>query len=358
MIETLSKMSGTRHVTEFDGKSVKKDLEKLWLKTSGEVSYNINTKEVPVISYNDLAFIKERNSIVFRTGTSPIWNKNQTALIMSWRMFKNTIKIPGRDFTLKTIPTTSTAMEFDLRKNQPDFLKMVEERLKLACYVDEIKEKYKDAYNYTDYEISQLDDDVYSSEIMELLDSIVNEEDDRDNEAMGLFCSKNITENTDQINITNSMMQNKQVNDRKIYAGKKLAKSDIVVLMGDFKMGYNHGGLDDKLIATYRILEGQFASGKDKRLVVENGNLINRETREVYIRKLNTSEEAKALAQAATEEKTRVFSDMSEEDIKSLNNYEVTDSFFEYLIRFSKWDFLGGEFDRVMSEQIGDVDFN
>ena len=75
----------------------------------------MTTKEEPVIGYNDMAYISERNSIVFRAGDSPIWNRNATILPMSWRLFKNTIIQPGKDYSLQTIPTLSTAMDFDVR---------------------------------------------------------------------------------------------------------------------------------------------------------------------------------------------------------------------------------------------------
>ena len=92
----------------------------------------MTTKEENVISYNDMAFISPRNSIVFRAGDAPIWNRNQMVLPMSWRLFKDTIVHPGHDYTLQTIPTLSTAMEFDVRKNQPNFYKMLDKRMEQA----------------------------------------------------------------------------------------------------------------------------------------------------------------------------------------------------------------------------------
>ena len=98
----------------------------------GKASYTMTTKEEPVIAYNDMAFISERNSIVFRAGDSPIWNRNETILPMSWRLFKNTIIHPGKDYSLQTIPTLSTAMDFDVRKNQPNFLRCLRKRMEQA----------------------------------------------------------------------------------------------------------------------------------------------------------------------------------------------------------------------------------
>src|SRR5699024_9604887 len=67
MIETLEKMSGKRHVSYTDSKTVTKDMQRVLkpVNVEGKVSYTMNTKEEPVISSNDMAFISERNSIVF-----------------------------------------------------------------------------------------------------------------------------------------------------------------------------------------------------------------------------------------------------------------------------------------------------
>ncbi len=87
MIETLEKMSGTRHRSYINSKQISQDLDKvIGGKTEGRVSYTMSTEKEPLISYNDMAFLSPRNSIVFRAGDSPIWNRNQTILPMQWRL--------------------------------------------------------------------------------------------------------------------------------------------------------------------------------------------------------------------------------------------------------------------------------
>ena len=133
MLETLEKMSGKTHKSFTDSKTITRDMQKLMMQNEGKASYTMTTREVPVISYNDMAFISERNSIIFRAGDSPVWNRNETILPMSWRLFKNTITQPGKDYSLQTIPTLSSALEFDIRQNQPDFIKMLDKRIAQAC---------------------------------------------------------------------------------------------------------------------------------------------------------------------------------------------------------------------------------
>ena len=62
MIDTMVKMSGTTHKVYQDSKTVTRDMAKLVMPTEGKVSYTQTAREVPVISYNDFAFISPSNS--------------------------------------------------------------------------------------------------------------------------------------------------------------------------------------------------------------------------------------------------------------------------------------------------------
>src|SRR5699024_5937940 len=104
--------------------------ERMLSKNEGRISYTMSTKERSVIQFNDMLFIPPRNSMVFRSGESPIWNRRNTILPMSWRLLKDTIVQPGVDeYSLQTVPTLSTALDFDIRKNQPDFYRMLKKRV-------------------------------------------------------------------------------------------------------------------------------------------------------------------------------------------------------------------------------------
>lgn len=173
MIETLSKMSGTRHKVYRDSKSVTQDVENLAFKTAGTVTYTMTAKEIPVISYNDLAFLPPRNSIVFSAGTPPIWNRNETILPMSFALFSNTIRNPGQEYSLQTIPTLSSARDFDVRLNQPNFFQMVEKRLAQAAVAPAAEELFRKAYGYSDFDMTRLDPDVSSAEMMDINDVVL-----------------------------------------------------------------------------------------------------------------------------------------------------------------------------------------
>ncbi|KQU35749.1 type IV secretory system conjugative DNA transfer family protein [Rhodococcus sp. Leaf233] len=173
MLDTLQKMSGTRHQVYRDSKSVTKNAEKVAFKTAGTVTYNMTAKEIPVISYNDLAFLPPRNSIVFSAGAPPIWNRNETILPMSFALFGNTIAQPGKDYSLQTIPTLSSARDFDVRLNQPNFFQMVEKRMAQAAVAPAAEDLYRNAYGYSDFDMTRLDPDVSSNEVMDINDVIL-----------------------------------------------------------------------------------------------------------------------------------------------------------------------------------------
>lgn len=167
MLETLSKLSGKTHESLVESKTITRDNERMLNQNEGRISYTMATKERPVIRFEDLLFMAERNSVVYRAGSNPIWNRNRTILPMSWRLNANTISLPGKEFSLQTVPTLSSAMEFDIKKNQPDFYKMLDKRLKQARLFDSTRQRYMEVYNYSEHEMEQLDEDVLSDELMD-----------------------------------------------------------------------------------------------------------------------------------------------------------------------------------------------
>ena len=228
MLDTLQKMSGTTHKAFTNSKTITRDTERIWLQNEGKTSYTMTVQEVPVISYNDMAFISQRNSIVFRAGDSPIWNRNETILPMSWRLLQNTIKQPGHDYTFQTIPTLSSAKEFDRRKNQPDFGKMVDKRMAQAVASDNAKQAYQSIYGYSEWDIEQLDPDFYAAEIMEVINTSLSEtvseaeDDDYDAWLEAQESVKDVAEdNSDQAKATAEAAARQQDEDKLRFAHKK-----------------------------------------------------------------------------------------------------------------------------------------
>lgn len=387
MIEELSKVSGKTHRAYKESKTITQDQGAMvkMTKTEGKVSYTITVKEEQVISYNDMAFISERNSIVFRAGDSPIWNRNETILPMSWRLFKNTIIHPGKDYSLQTIPTLSTAMDFDVRKNQPNFRKMLEKRMEQAYAATDAQKQYQDAYGYTDYDIEQLDPDVYSDEIMDMIctalspeevkTAITNigadNEDGDDSEYQEMFdymygnqdksSSKftveqdiynefaTIEDNKEQLQATADAEAKYNVKDagKLRYAGGQISRDMIVS-----PTGISHS-LDEAIIRVYKDIRGKM-DNDDEYFTVRNGNLHGLDGK-MYIKNLTKQDNIGKLNEDAQDENTRVYAEepLHKDDAAKIGSYEVRDAFLKYLCTFKgAWPFADGEFDSRMASEI------
>lgn len=353
MLDTLQKMSGVTHKSFVNSKTVTRNQTKFFMQNNADMSYTVSTQEVPVITYNDMAFISERNSIVFRAGDSPVWNRNETILPMSWRLFKNTIEHAGHEYSLQTIPTLSSALDFDVRKNQPDFNKMLEKRRKQALLAKKAKDAYQEAYGYSDYEIEQLDPDNYSDEIMSIINTYLDksvqgesgqgydsrmEEDD--------FFAKAET-NTEQLKATQEQERKQQEANRKIYAGGFISREDLVSSV----TGVNHQ-FDKDIIAVYTSIMGDMQSDMQYFRVI-NGNLcgINGE---VYIEKKSETESLQSLNEAAKDPKSRVFQDgpVDAKAMGEIGSYSVHDAFIRFLVSQNRWKFANGRFEAGMERQM------
>ncbi len=369
MIETLSKMSGTRHVTYRDSKSVTKDTERLikGLNVEGKVTYTMNTKEEAVISYNDMAFISEKNSIVFRAGDAPVWNRNETILPMSFRLFNDTIVHPGHDYTLQTIPTLSSALDFDVRMNQPDFEEMLKKRMREAEATVHARALYQQVFEYSDVDIARLDPDVYADEVMELVDQatremIAQEEgiDPDDADASldgapdGFYDDGSRFEEDMEMQREAAQRAARQAElDRKIYAGGTISRSNLVRNDGSALQG----PLDREIVQAY--LGARVAMERDTAhfTAVSGGTLRSVDGTKVYIEPVDESESVAALRSGSTSDTDGVYADDPDsiETLAALTGYRVDGSFYEFLASMDSWrPIAGGEFESIMAKLMSD----
>lgn len=358
MLDTLQKMSGITHKSFTDSKSVTRDMETIFKGMSaneGKATYTMTTKEVPVISYNDMAFISERNSIIFRAGDSPIWNRNETILPMSWRLFKNTITQPGKEYTLQTIPTLSSAIDFDVRKNQPDFKKMLDKRMNQAYQAQAAKDLYQTAYEYTDYDIEQLDSDNYADEIMDIINTYVRNMNTDDEEEFEDFDYDfddeddmwgSAEENTEQLQEIAKQMKNYEANSEKKFAGGMISPDMLVS-----PTGISHS-LDKEIIKAYTEVKGDMWNDTGY-FTCRNGNLYGVHG-EPYILRADSSADLNALNQAAKDGDTSVYGegDIDKSELTSFGSFTVTDEFYRFLASQKSWRFANGKFDQQMKKQL------
>ncbi|MFJ6484206.1 MULTISPECIES: type IV secretory system conjugative DNA transfer family protein [unclassified Streptomyces] len=363
MIETLEKMSGKTHRSYRDSKQISQDLDKvIGGKTEGRVSYTMSTKEEPLISYNDMAFLSPRNSIVFRAGDAPIWNRNQTILPMSFRLLGNTIKHPGHTYSLQTIPTLSSAMDFDVRMNQPDFVKMLEKRMRQAVKAADAKAQYKEIYGYQEVDVERLDPDVYADEVMEVITTMTTVDKGQDPnapvvvdpdeyEGMSMFDEDQFIENV-EVGVAVAESQAVSVErQRLLYAEGTISKEMLVNPDGSAKVK----SLDIEIGEAYKSAQTELEQDREHFSVGGDGELRSADGSQTYISQIRSDAYANAARRInghVNGKDSRVFAeeDVTEEDLKSLATVKVYSAFYQYLASLPSWEVLAdGRFDRAMA---------
>lgn len=351
MIDTLEKMSGKTHRAYGDSKMVTRNLARVFMRNEDTSSLTISVREEPVIKYNDMAFINERNSIVFRAGDPPIWNRNELVLPMSWRLFLNKIEHPGRDYSLQTIPTLSSAIDFDVRKNQPDFESMVTKRLGQAVYAREAMKAFRDVFGYNDYEVEQIDPDIYADSVMDIIAARLNSAQGRDADAYeehvdaeALFGSSmpHTELNRDQVDEANRQMKANEAFSKKRYAGGLIARDDLAQFdEGGRTLSISHA-LDQIIIDVFRSRMSMFERDRAN-FMVRNKELLSANGRQVYIARAKrlTDDESRALVSGMYARDVPVYSE-DRIDTEEVVGYVVSDDFYRFLVSLDSWDSLAG----------------
>ena len=297
----------------------------------------MQTKEVPVIDYNDLAFIQDHNSIVFRAGDSPVWNRNETILPMSWRLFQDTIRVPGKDFSLQTLPTLSSAMDFDIKQNQPDLDKMFQKRIEQAIRAQEAMDSYKEIFQYSDNDINRIDKDVYAGDIMDMINNQMARElsnskaGGEENDLMASF-GFNPTENTEAVEEANKRMAKEEELQRKIYVYNTISRADLIT-----RGGTATHNLDQEIVTAYKNIMDEM--NKDAiHFSYIDGSLCSADGTVVYLQKLSHAS-ALEVNQAIHDENKRVYaeSDVTDDELAQFSSWEVTDAFYQFLASLNSW---------------------
>lgn len=358
MIDTLVKMSGTTHEARVDQKTVTRDNERILNQNEGKISYTMQTKERPVLQFNDFMFIEARNSIIIKAGTSPIWNRNESAYPMSFRLFQNQISLPGKKFSLQTIPTNSAAKDFDVRKNQPDFFDMLEQRLKQARMADMMKQAYLDAYGLSETDLIRQDQNVVADDIMHAINSRLYNISHRPvASAEFIEDMENIPDMDEFGNILDTAVDNVEVvqeaakaqnkqseHQQKRYAGGQISREDLISIGGQVNRQ-----LDKVLATAYAESRVYFEDAPGFR-TRENGELES-DSGMLYVRSSigSNKDDIDALHEAESNEESRVF---GEENTGNETFYEITDAFIKYLSTLESWrDLAQGRFDQEANRE-------
>lgn len=348
MIERLQKLSGNTHVTYQDSKTVTRDAERLMMQTEGKISYNISTQERSVLSYNDFATLPPRNAILLRAGDMPVWSRNQMILPMSWRLFKDTIEKPGVKYSLQTIPTLSSALDFDVKLNQPNFETMLNKLIKQAENAAKAKEIFAKGYGYSDFDVSRLDEDVYSEEVMNIIDdiafgeghtSVVNISDESEAEKATGYVKLENVENTEVKESVEKAEVNRQYMEEKVFAEGRLSRS--ALMRGDQQMANRQ--LESVIIEAFLGCRQYFE--KDPQFRMMNAGMADKNG-EAYITFYRHADAGDLVSTAGES--------LSEEEVDQVSgNYGVTDAFFLFLAKQDNWrGIANGMFEKEMVKRL------
>lgn len=354
MIDTLVKMSGQTHEVHQDSLTVTKDKERLLLPNEGKVSMTVSVQQTSVLKYNDFAFLPERNSIVFRAGDMPILNRNETIMPMSWKLFHKTIIHPGHEYSLQTIPTLSSAKDFDVRQNQPDFIKMLDKRLEQAYRSEECKRIFKDAYGYDDYQISRLDPDNYSAEIMEMIDRWIA--DDEAAKAAGDAMDIEVAEeeydmyedfdNEEQKAATAEAQRQYNEMFAHTYADGLVSREDLV------KNGIVSHAMDVTFLEVFKEIKGDMFSDKTY-FSVRDGQLYSADGKPYIVRGSESSEGLKSVQENLKNGTIHDFgNNITAEDVAQISTFVITDEFYRFLVSLDHWDFARGRFEQAVIRRL------
>lgn len=370
MIDTLTKMSGTTHRSYVDSKTVTRDMGRLMMQNEGKASYTMSTKEVPLIAYNDLAFLPRYNSIVFRAGDPVIWNRNDSIMPMAFALYKDTIINPGYEYSIQTVPSLSTALDFDVRGNQPDFSKLLNKRMNQAFVAKECMEAYATAYDYSEYDIQRLDPDTYSDDIMDLINQklhaneartedddieIIEIDEDHEFYGMGLFGEdfySRAEDNRDHMGqVMAEVAQKYNVpSEEKRFAGTQLSPADLVSVGGLVNRSY-----DEIFLRAYMNVRAHMEKDSDY-FSYRNGNLYSLDDGKLLVRSDDVSEDLKTMREAAGDESKRVFieDDDDLDEVFELGSYSLTDNFYHFLASQKRWRFAEGRFEDEVARLFAD----
>lgn len=381
MIETLEKMSGKTHRTHASSKQITQNLDKVvGGQTEGAISRTYSTEEEPLITYNDFAFLPPRNSIVLRAGDAPVWNRNETIMPMSFKLLENTIIHPGHDYSLQTIPTLSSAMEFDVRMNQPDFVKMLDKRMHQATRAADAKRIYQETYNLPDVDIERLDPDVYSDEVMEVITRLTTASQtsqtghtgtgspggtggapegalvvDPDHyEAMMVGGDEEFLDNVELATEVAGLEAARLERQRLVYAEATISKEMLINPDGSAKLK----SLDLEIGEAYKAALVEMQRDTEHFCLGGEGELRSADGTRTYISQVRTQAHTEAARQINAhlgDETSRVFAEqeVSEEDLRSLATLKVHAAFYTYLASLPSWEVLAdGAFDRAMAVEM------
>ena len=365
MIDELVSVAGKTHVERVNSMTVSENLQARVQKTDGRVSKTKSVLEEDVLPRNAFLYIKRFEAIVMRAGENPIYNYGSSALPPVFALQKDAIQEPGVTYSLQTIPTMSSVLEFDPEKNQPNFYAMLEKRLAQARLVASMEKKYRGAYGYSQHDIDIMDSDVYAREIMdavndELYSMELNYRMQKELEDEEEFMMPDGTSrmfNDMAVAREETVRQNKEYDEATakaeaqlvpnyrelIYAGGTISRELLVSPHG--KAVRTGASLDAVFIEAVLKTKSQFMSDNKFRWDDEK-QILSSSTGMRYISYDSSIEK---LEKAGKDPNSRVL--LEDAEGTALEGYRVEPEFYEYLAKLDSWESIAnGAFDKTVRD--------
>lgn len=294
---------------------------------------------------------------MFSSGKDPVWNRNETIMPMSWRLFQNKIVKPGETYTLQTIPTSSTVKEFDLEANQPDFDKLLDKRVMQAQFAAEATDLYQRGFGYSDFDMEKLDQNVRSAGIMEIVDQRMKsaaedipgaeDEDFYDPEVINdhLPSVGQAEEDTSTRNKVAEREARLQDLQRMRYAEGLVSREMLI----NYDDSPKQGTLDTELVDAYRRCAGDMQRDLSHFQEGTNGGLKSPDGT-IYIEAINEAKDVDYLRTSTEDEQRRVYAEDAQSPSSHGWTFRLTPAFYLFLAEQESWkDIAHGEFDRSVA---------
>lgn len=366
-VDNLVSLAGKTHTERNNSMTLTKDTEARVKKSDGKVSITKSVVEEDVLPRNVFLQLKRQESIVMRAGSNPIYNYGHMLLPMEWqlRAYKPQLNVPGVDYSLQTTPTMSSSLEFDADKNIPDFYAMVEKRVAQARLVAEIKERYRDAYGYSQIDIDRLNEDDYAQDIMNAINDTLWAEYEEEHQRLELddddllpsgeqmFAQKaRLREQTlidnDEYKKAELDAMSKEVPDydKMLYAGGTISRQMLITRHGEHGiMGSNVSTLIGQAVVA---VKGQFMNDVDYRWD-DKRQVLTDDKGTVLVSYNNVGMDE---INEWSQEDSRVFAeDILDNNERDAVGYVVHEAFLLKLANLESWSSIaGGAFDNKMRQ--------
>lgn len=184
MLEDLSKLAGTTHVSRITGKTFSKKHGAIEV-IDENVSYNVQENEERLFTVDDLMSFTNGEAMVLtavtRSGNSgeavrpnPVHNTKDRLLPMAWALHEDGHNSSKFKTEFGNAEVATSVTNTNVIDDIPDFNRLYEKRLQQASYVKLATQQYMDQMGVSEDELILMDSDTVADEVMRRINAIMN----------------------------------------------------------------------------------------------------------------------------------------------------------------------------------------